>query len=110
MLMDCEIYEIVRRTLAGIEVTDETLALEAIKAVGPGGNFLTQKHTRAHMREIFLPEYLDRRPYNIWEEKRDGPRDWAREKARQLVETHQPDPLDPAIMREFERIIAAEEA
>jgi trimethylamine--corrinoid protein Co-methyltransferase len=110
MLMDCEIYEIVRRTLAGIEVNDETLALETIKAVGPGGNFLTQKHTRAHMREIFLPNYLDRRPYNIWEEKKDGPRDWAREKARKLVETHQTDPLDPAITREFERIIAAEEA
>lgn len=110
MLMDCEIYEIVRRTLAGIEVNDETLALDTIKAVGPGGNFLSQKHTRAHMREIFVPEYLDRRPYNVWEEKKDGPRDWAREKARKLVETHQPDPLDPAIAREFERIIAAEEA
>ncbi len=109
MLMDCEIYEIVRRTLAGIEVNDETLALDTIKAVGPGGNFLSQKHTRAHMREIFVPEYLDRRPYNVWEEKKDGPRDWAREKARKLVETHQPDPLDPAIVREFERIIAAEE-
>jgi trimethylamine--corrinoid protein Co-methyltransferase len=109
MLMDCEIYEIVRRTLAGITVNDETLALDTIKAVGPGGNFLSQKHTRAHMREIFVPEYLDRRPYNVWEEKKDGPRDWAREKARKLVETHQPDPLDPAIVREFERIIAAEE-
>lgn len=110
MLMDCEIYEIVRRTLAGIEVNDETLALDTIKAVGPGGNFLSQKHTRAHMREIFVPEYLDRRPYNVWEEKKDGPRDWAREKARKLVETHQPDPLDPAVTRELDRIIAAEEA
>lgn len=109
MLMDCEIYEIVRRTLAGVTVNDETLALDTIKAVGPGGNFMSQKHTRAHMREIFVPEYLDRRPYNVWEEKKDGPRDWAREKARKLVETHQPDPLDPAIVREFERIIAAEE-
>lgn len=109
MLMDCEIYEIVRRTLAGVTVNDETLALDTIKAVGPGGNFLSQKHTRAHMREIFVPEYLDRRPYNVWEEKKDGPRDWAREKARKLVGTHQPDPLDPAIVREFERIIAAEE-
>ncbi len=110
MLMDCEIYEIVRRTLAGIEVNHETLALDTIKAVGPGGNFLSQKHTRAHMREIFVPEYLDRRPYNVWEEKKDGPRDWARKKARNLVETHQPDPLDPAVTRELERIIAAEEA
>ncbi|PWH14380.1 MAG: hypothetical protein DDG60_08145 [Anaerolineae bacterium] len=109
MLMDCEIYEIVRRVLAGIEVNSETLALQAIREVGPGGNFLKHKHTRAHMREIFVPEYLDRRPYNVWEEKKDGPRDWARQKARHLLETHQPDPLDPAIVREFERIIAAQE-
>jgi trimethylamine--corrinoid protein Co-methyltransferase len=81
----------------------------AIKAVGPGGNFLTQKHTRAHMREIFVPNYLDRRPYNIWEEKKDGPRDWAREKACKILETHQPAPLDPAIVTEFERIIASVE-
>ncbi|MCS6993097.1 MAG: trimethylamine methyltransferase family protein [Anaerolineales bacterium] len=110
MLMDCEIYEIVRRVLAGIEVNRETLALDVIRAVGPGGNFLTHKHTRAHMRELFVPQYLDRRPYNVWEEKRDGPRDWARARARKLVETHCPNPLDPAVARELERIIASEEA
>ncbi len=109
MLMDCEIFEIVRRTLAGIEVTDETLALETIRAVGPGGNFLTQKHTRAHMREIFVPQFMDRRPYNVWEEKRDGARDWAREKARAILATHQPDPLDPALSAELDRMIAAAE-
>ncbi len=107
MLMDCEIFEIVRRTLAGIEVSDETLALDVIKAVGPGGNFLTQKHTRAHMREIFVPHFMDRRPYNVWEEKRDGPRDWAREKARNILATHQPEPLDPAVSAELSRIISA---
>jgi trimethylamine--corrinoid protein Co-methyltransferase len=109
MLMDCEIFEIVRRVISGIEVNDETLALDTIKAVGPGGNFLTQKHTRAHMREIWVPDFMDRRPYNVWEEKKDGARDWAREKARKILENHQPDVLDAKVRKEFDRIISAME-
>jgi trimethylamine--corrinoid protein Co-methyltransferase len=109
MLMDCEIFEIVRRVINGIEVSDETLALEAIAAVGAGGNFLTQKHTLKHMREIFVPNFLDRRPYNIWEEKKDNAPDWALDKARKILATHQPDPLDPKIYAEFQKIIEATE-
>lgn len=109
MLMDCEIFEIVRRVIAGIEVDDETLAIDTIKAVGPGGNFLTQKHTRQHMREIFVPQFMDRRPYNVWEEKRDGAVEWATEKARQILATHQPVPLDPSLSAELERIITLAE-
>jgi trimethylamine---corrinoid protein Co-methyltransferase len=107
MLMDCEIFNIVAKTLQGILVDDETLALDAIKAVGPGGNFLTQKHTRKHMRELFLPQFLDRRPYNAWEEKKDGAREWALTKARQILAEHQPEPLDPALSRELGRIITS---
>ncbi len=109
MLMDCEIFEIVRRVISGIEVNDETLALDTIKAVGPGGNFLTQKHTRQHMRDIFIPQFMDRRPYNVWEEKQDGAADWATEKARQILAIHQPVPLDPALSAELGRIIALAE-
>ena len=63
MMMDCEIFSIIRKTMQGIMVNDETLALDTIAAVGPGGNFLTQKHTLKHMREVFLPQFMDRRPY-----------------------------------------------
>ncbi len=97
MLMDCEIYDIVYNMMRGIVVDDESLALDVIKAVGPHGNFLTQKHTRKHMREIFLPSYMDRRPYNIWLEKGDNATDWASAEARRILATHQPDPLDPRL-------------
>jgi trimethylamine--corrinoid protein Co-methyltransferase len=109
MLMDCEIYSIIHKMMGGIPVDDETLALDAIHAVGPGGNFLTQKHTRKHMREIFLPQFMDRRPYNVWEEQRDGPQDWALEKARQILVTHQPEPLDPQLSVELQKIITSVE-
>jgi trimethylamine--corrinoid protein Co-methyltransferase len=107
MLLDCEIFEIVRKTLEGIVVDDETLALDVIAAVGPGGNFLKQKHTLKHMREHWVPQFMDRRPYEAWQEKRDGAREWARAKAQEILATHQPDPLDPAISTELGRIIAS---
>jgi len=53
MLMDCEIYDIVYNMMKGIVVDDETLALETVHNVGPHGNFLAQKHTRKHMRELW---------------------------------------------------------
>jgi trimethylamine--corrinoid protein Co-methyltransferase len=110
MLLDCEIFSIIHKMMAGIPVNDETIALEAIHAVGPGGNFLTQKHTRRHMRELWLPRYLDRRPYNVWEEQKDDGRDWARAKARQLHAEHQPIALDPRLEKELNQMIRTLEA
>ncbi len=110
MLMDCEIYDIVHKMMQGIVVDDEHLALEAIEAVGPGRNYLTQKHTRDHMRDIWLPKYMDRRPYEAWQQAQDGARDWARADARDILKNHQPAPLDPKLSAEFQRIIASVEA
>jgi trimethylamine---corrinoid protein Co-methyltransferase len=110
MMMDCEIFDIVQKTLQGILVDDETLALDTIRAVGPGGNFLAKKHTLKHMRDLYAPQFMDRRPYNVWEEKKDGARDWAGAKARQILATHQPDPLDPALSAELGKIISSIES
>jgi trimethylamine--corrinoid protein Co-methyltransferase len=107
LLMDCEIFDIVYQMMKGIEINDETLALDTVHTVGPGGNYLAQKHTRRHMREIWLPKYFDRRTYEEWAEKNDDGRDWAREKAKEILRTHTPEPLDPKIISEFDRIISA---
>ncbi|HLF26278.1 MAG TPA: trimethylamine methyltransferase family protein [Anaerolineae bacterium] len=109
MVMDCEIFDLVRKMLEGIVVNDETLALDVIRAVGPAGQFLTQKHTRQHMRELWQPRLFDRRPYNAWEAKRDGAREWARQRAQDILKNHRPDPLDPQLAAELARIIATEE-
>jgi trimethylamine--corrinoid protein Co-methyltransferase len=107
MMMDCEIFSIICKTMQGIVVSDETLALDTIAAVGPGGNFLLQKHTLKHMRELFLPQFMDRRPFNEWETKKDDARDWALAKARKTLETHQPDPLTDSIRTEMAKIISS---
>jgi len=107
MMMDCEIFAILRQVMQGIVVDDETLALDTIAAVGPGGNFLSQKHTLKHMRDVFLPQFMDRRPYNEWETKQDNARDWALDKARKALAEHRPDPLDPKLSAEMAKIIAS---
>jgi trimethylamine---corrinoid protein Co-methyltransferase len=105
MIMDCEIYRIVRKMMEGIPVNDETLALDAIREAGPRGDFLTNDHTLRHMRELWITSLMDRRPYSVWETKKDGARDWARERARKILATHRPDPLDPKLEEELKKII-----
>ena len=110
LVMDAEIWSIVRAMSRGIVVNHETLALDAIRDVGPGGNFLAHKHTKRHMRELWLPTLMDRRPYSAWEEKRDGAREWAREKAQAILRDHHPEPLDEKLVNELRHIIASVEA
>lgn len=107
MLMDCEIFSIIHKVMQGMPINDDTLALDVIRSVGPEGNFLAQKHTIKHMREIFLPKYFDRRSYSAWEEKKDGAREWAHENAIQILNNHQPDPIDPALDAELHHILAS---
>jgi len=109
VVMDSEIWSILCAMARGIEVNDETLAMDAIRAAGPGGSFLSQKHTKQHMRQLWVPTLFDRRPYAEWEQKRDGARDWAREKAQWILKNHQPTPLDPKLNAELSHIITAME-
>ncbi len=109
LLLDAEIYSIVRALVKGIAIDDESIALDAIRAVGPGGDFLTQPHTRRHMRELWQSRYLDRRPYSAWADDPDLVRRSARERARDILATHAPEPLDAALDAELARIVATVE-
>jgi trimethylamine--corrinoid protein Co-methyltransferase len=106
LLMDAEIWSMLENLFKGIEVNPETLALDTIRAVSAGGNFLSQKHTRQHMRERWMPTFIDRRPYNVWEEQKDGARQWALAKARQILQEHNPAPLDPQLDQTLSQIIS----
>jgi trimethylamine--corrinoid protein Co-methyltransferase len=109
LLLDCEIYSAMRAVAGGIPVSDETLALDVIKAVGVGGNFIAHKHTRHHIADLWQPRFIDRRPYSAWEADHQGAREWANQKARWILEKHQPAPLDAQLSAELSRIIASTE-
>jgi trimethylamine--corrinoid protein Co-methyltransferase len=107
LVLDAEIDSIVKVMLRGIPVDPASLALEAIEAVGPGGEYLTSEHTRTHMRRLWQARHLDRRPYSQWEADPDRMHRDALERARTLLRDHQPVPLDPALDAELASIIAA---
>jgi trimethylamine--corrinoid protein Co-methyltransferase len=106
-VIDNELCGIVLRALSGIEVNDETLAIDVIKEVGPGGHFLANKHTLKHLKtEHFIPKIINRQMRDIWE--KSGSKDLrqvAREKAKEILTKHQPQPLETSVEKELRAFI-----
>lgn len=109
LAIDDAIAGYIRRMLKGFEVNEDTLAVEAIRDVGIGGNFLTHPHTAAHFREEFyLPDLVERLPWSAFQAQEvRGMEAKAREKARRILSDHHPEPLEPAQVREIDRIVEA---
>jgi trimethylamine--corrinoid protein Co-methyltransferase len=67
-VVDNEIIGMVMRAVSGIEVNDQTLALDTIREVGPGGHFVAARHTRKFMKkEHYIPALSDRDQRKDWE-------------------------------------------
>lgn len=106
-----EVAGLVARFMGGIEVTDETLALEVIDQVGPGGHFIGEDHTFRHFRENWVPALLDRASFGDWEaggSKSLGDR--AQERVRRILRDHQPEPLPADLTEQMASIVARAEA
>jgi trimethylamine--corrinoid protein Co-methyltransferase len=103
LVIDDEILGMCQRVLRGIEVNDETLAIDLMIEKGPGEDYLGEEHTVEHMRkEFFVPKLANRR-------KRGQPRAdqdalaTARKVVADLLSAPAPSCLDPGIR---ERILA----
>ena len=106
LIMDADIFSIIQKVAAGIEVTEETLAVDVIKRVGPRGNYLAEKHTRKHLREAWRPMVYDRKPFEEWlASGKAGAYEAATEKARWILKNHETMPLDPGLVQEMDRFI-----
>ena len=106
LVVSNEVIKMVRRITRGVDVNEETMALDVIYEVGPGGEFLTSRHTLNHFRENFFPELISRLPYETWVQK-DG-KDLgtrANEKVRYILENHDPKPLEERIKTELRHIV-----
>ena len=110
-VIDNEIIGMAMRAVRGIEVSTEALAQEVIEKVGPGGNFLAEEHTARHLRsEFYFPTLSDRESREDWVAAgAKTARERAREKARQILQTHQPArwpaEVDARIRREIAGIV-----
>lgn len=96
-----------RRLFAGVEVTPETLAVDVVREVGPGGDFLSTRHTARHVRSAqWRPTVINRQSHDRWlEEGGLDLRERARRKARRLLAGHEPAPLDPGLAAEVDRLV-----
>ncbi len=115
IVLDNELAGYVKRVMRGIEVSDETLAVDVIDEVGPGGTFLAHPHTRKWFRqEQYFPTIFDRRKYEDW--VRRGRKDAvqrAQERVQEILRDYWPEPLDPDIkkrMEEYVRMVEKREA
>jgi trimethylamine--corrinoid protein Co-methyltransferase len=108
LIIGNEVIDWVHYMLKGLEISDSTLALDAIDAVRPGNGFLAEDHTLDNWREAqWFPHVFDCSHYDEW--VAGGSKDLssrAGEIARMLIETHEVPELDPSIEGLFQDILA----
>jgi trimethylamine--corrinoid protein Co-methyltransferase len=106
LVMGNEIIGMTKRFVEGITVTADTLARDVIDAVGPGGNFLAQRHTVDHLRkELWQARLLNRQPIASWQDAGEPTMEQrVREEVRRILDDHQVEPLDGNILDEVQRL------
>lgn len=106
LVLDCEFARMIKHTIQGIPVNDETLAIDPIKEIGSGGDFLMHKHTFTHMRSQSRPELIDRKIRGTWEKAGSlTAYERAMEKVRYILAHHEPEPLPPDVLEKIRSIV-----
>jgi len=108
VVLDAELLQMMAETLKPVEVNDDTLALDAIAEVGPGGHFFGAEHTMERYETAFYtPMLSDWRNYESWEEagaqtaEVRATRIW-----QQLLETYEAPPMDEATREALDTFVA----
>ena len=111
LVMSNEIIGMAKHILGGVTVSPETMAVEVIERVGPGGHYLAQEHTRQHFRkEMWFPTLIDRQMRRAWEA--GGAKTMAeRVRARvvDILEHHEPMQIPSEVEARLKEIVAEAE-
>ena len=105
-VLDNDMARMVKHTVQGIPVSDETLDLDDIHAVGSFGDYMSLDSTLKHMRELSQPRFMDRRVREDWQAM--GAKDAyaaAKEAARQILEEHHPQPLSDDVTGQIDAVV-----
>ncbi|MGD9962541.1 MAG: trimethylamine methyltransferase family protein, partial [Thermoplasmata archaeon] len=104
VVMDCELWRNILRAWRGIDVSEDTLAFDAIARVGPGGYFMKDTHTFKHFRkENLLPRIAMLPPPQ--DSGEEPIRLAARREAKRILAEHRPMPLDKDAATEVKSIL-----
>jgi trimethylamine--corrinoid protein Co-methyltransferase len=107
LVIDETILSVIERYLRGITVDDESLALDLIQEIGPGGAFLATDHTRRHFQdELLIPDLIGRQPRSSWEATgAPDMRTRAQEEARRILAEHHLPPLPDGAAAQLDEIV-----
>jgi len=107
LVLDAEQLKQLQWLKNGMDVSEETMALETIQNVGPGGEYLTSTHTLQHMRSMSQSDLFDCMERDAWDKKTGGKDivERAYEKARFHIENHQSMSLPEGAAEAMKRII-----
>ena len=106
IVFTAEMVQMLRRFMGGVSLDAESLALDVIHSVGPGGEFISTDHTMEHFREFWEPTLFNRKRVEDWVaagSKRLGER--LREKTVAILDEHEPEPLSEDVCQEIESIL-----
>ena len=112
LVMSDEVIGMAKRILGGVRVAPETLAVDVIDQVGPGGHYLTQEHTRQHFRqEVWFPTLIDRQMRRTWQATgQKTMADRIRARVLDILEHHESLPLAADVEATLRDIVAQAEA
>jgi trimethylamine--corrinoid protein Co-methyltransferase len=111
VVIDNEILDAAFVMARGIEVNDDTLAVDVIREVGPGGNYLSHEHTVKYLRkDCWFPKIVVRDRYEIWEATgRRDMRQRANEMARRILAEYHPAYIDDKTKAELDKLAIAQQ-
>jgi trimethylamine--corrinoid protein Co-methyltransferase len=112
LVIDNDIFKMIRKVMQGMHIDDENLAVDIIKSVGPGGDFLMQEHTMKYMRTLpSAPNLIYRGNRENW--LAAGGKELAKraaEKAAEILANHKPQPLSDDAKSALRTIVEESEA
>ena len=111
-ILDDDIAGMIGRFIEGVEVSNDTIALDLINKVGPiPGTFIHEQHTRKWWNsEQFMPKAADSLTYPEWMEKgKKSAIDYAKKRMEEILANHVPVPLTDQQEGEIKRILVKAE-
>lgn len=107
-VMDNEMIKMIRKVVGGISINDEDMAIDIIKSIGPGGEFISHKHTVGNFKKLQSnSKLIDRTMRGTWLEA--GAKDFterAYEEVDYILQNHKPEPLPKGVPEILKEIIA----
>jgi trimethylamine--corrinoid protein Co-methyltransferase len=107
LIVDAYTWECCREYLKPVDITDEKLGLDALRDVGPRGNFLTHSHTKKYLRKELIQ--VDKDKSAFLEMEKEEQTEKAGEIVTEILEEHKVTPLGESIVRRGDEIIEAYE-